>query len=507
MESANTSSPRNIVVDLDGTLIKTDLLLEQLVKLVKQNPLNIVLVFVWLLRGVVFLKTRLATEVEIDIASLPYRGEIIEFLKKKKAAGCAVYLFSASHQQLVRKVADHLGVFDACFGTGNENLPAKNLKGKNKLLLITKQLNNEPFVYIGDSPDDLVVWAKSNRIFVVNPTPLLEKEIANLKIKYEVLVDRDSTFITDFKIVLKQLRVYQWAKNLLVFVPLVAGQYFFDVQRWIDCLTVFVALSFASSAVYILNDVFDLEADRKHSIKKMRPLAQGTIKLGQVFYMASILVVSSLVVGSLSGVWSLAILLAYYLLNVLYSLKIKQIVALDIVVLAGFYTLRIFAGGVASSIPVSSWLLAFSSFCFLGLALLKRYVELQAISERTGLDRVDGACSEKYKSPEVQSNSATMDGRGYMVEDRFPVFVIGVSSSLLSVLVFALYINSQIAEQFYRHTGLLWIVAPILLYWQTRLWILAHRGVVLHDPVLFALCDRASWIAMGTLIGVLALSI
>jgi 4-hydroxybenzoate polyprenyltransferase len=275
------------------------------------------------------------------------------------------------------------------------------------------------------------------------------------------------------------LRPHQWVKNLLLFVPVVLAHELSDARRLASTAVVFVCFCGLASATYVLNDLFDIEADRGHPTKRHRPLASGALQVPAAVALAISLAV--LVCGlalSMLPLATIAMLVGYLILTVAYSAWLKQQLYLDVLVLAGLYTHRLLTGGVAARVDVSPWLLAFSMFMFLGLALVKRYVELLGAKAR-GEDR--------------------LSRRGYEVDDLGLVETMGLCSGYLAVLVVGLYVNSEAVRRFYAVPELLWLVCPLLLYWITRIWFLARRGVVHDDPVLFAATDRASYV-VGALI-------
>lgn len=276
------------------------------------------------------------------------------------------------------------------------------------------------------------------------------------------------------KAILKQIRVHQWVKNLLIFIPLIAAHRFYDAWSWLALLQAFCAFSVTASTIYIINDLCDLKTDRLDPIKCKRPFASGALPISW----APLLMVGLLGAATFFA-WNLPIrfrggLLLYMIINLLYSFKLKRIIIVDVVILASLYTLRILMGGYAASIPISRWLLAFSIFVFFSLALVKRYTEIL--------------------HKDVKSENTR---RGYLKQDKDVLLALGASSSFLSMLIFVLYINSPEITQLYASPGQLWFVIPVMLYWFSRLWILSSRGVLSGDPVVFILRDPAAWLTVG----------
>jgi len=271
-----------------------------------------------------------------------------------------------------------------------------------------------------------------------------------------------------FRVILRQMRVYQWVKNILIFVPLLTAHQFFSVQQWLHCIVAFFSFSFIASFIYILNDIIDLEADRAHPQKRNRPLASGQLTTNSAL---SIMVTLGLIGGLIAlyvGPPFMMMLLFYFIVTVLYSLRLKREPILDVVILAGLYTLRIYAGSVAANVPVSQWLLSFSVFFFFGLAMVKRLTEIL---------RIEG----------------TSAARGYLAKDQNVILALGTSGQMLSLVILALYLNSPASAALYRQPEVLWLTTPLLFYWISRLWLLCARGNMNDDPIVFALKDPQSW--------------
>jgi len=281
----------------------------------------------------------------------------------------------------------------------------------------------------------------------------------------------------------KALRVHQWSKNMLIFVPLIMSHKIQDPSRLASSLIAFASFSLCASAIYLLNDLLDLESDRSHPKKKYRPLASGELPIQSGIFLASALLTSSIVLSSFLGRQFLALLVLYTLLNCAYSLYLKRRVMVDVILLAVLYVIRIFAGAAAVEVLVSSWLMAFAMFFFLSLALMKRYAELYLYNRFS------------KESPK---------GRGYVCEDMQHIATMGASSGYISVLVMALYINSKEVVALYSRPEVLWLIAPLLLYWISRVWLLTQRGKMRSDPIIFAMKDKSSY-GVGFLIAIIIL--
>ncbi len=464
-----------LVIDLDDTLVRTDLLFEQILRLCKSNPRLVMRLPIWIIGGRAEFKRKLAEHVSLDPARLPYRQPVVQLIKRARENGQRVVLASASHERIVAQVAEHLGDFDDVIATSSANL-----KGATKLKAIEDHVAGKPFVYAGDSSADLVIWQRSAQAIAINPSPSVARRLAKVGVPHEVVRDR----VPLIRPLIKQLRIHQWLKNILLFLPFLAAHHFRDWERWGLAALAAAAFSLLASAVYVMNDLLDVDSDRAHHAKSKRPFASGDLPLKVGFLLMPLLLgAASLLAGSLDGLTQ-AYLTLYFVLNVAYSLRLKEVVLVDTMTLAGFYTLRILAGGSATSVPVSDWLLAFSIFFFFGLALVKRYTELTH-----------------------GRGKATIAGRGYVYNDKQTVFVNGIASSYLAVLVSVLYLNGSNPEHRYTEPQYLWMLAPVLLYWSSRIWLLAQRGEVHDDPVIFAIKDPVSWMCALVVFGILALAI
>jgi 4-hydroxybenzoate polyprenyltransferase len=455
-----------LVVDLDGTLIRTDILWESLLLLIKKKPKEFLVTPLWLLKGKSFFKRKLADNVTPDVTVLPYYDEVINLLYKSKKEGKTLILASASDERIVKKIAHYLNLFDIVLGTTDNN----NLKGVRKLELIKQTCNGQVFDYIGNEKADIPLWYESEKAYVVTNSQKLINSINKESDKIYVFRPPGG-----LKSLIKALRPHQWAKNILLFIPFFLAHEIMDYDKIITLILCFIMMSLCASSVYVINDLLDLESDRHHSSKKNRPFAAGFLSIPNGMLLSAVLLLLSFVVSYIYLPHQFTALLALYLIiTMLYSFLLKRFLLADVIGLSSLYTLRIFAGGVAVTIPLSPWLLAFSSFFFLNLGLLKRYVELKEYEFR-----------DKQK----------LKGRNYLVDDMHVILSSGISSGYMSVLIYYLYItNSPKVIQLYSSPEWLWFIGPLLIYWITRLWLLAQRKHVDSDPVLFAIKDYTSWI-------------
>ncbi len=459
-----------LCVDLDGTLIRSDVLLESFVLLIKRNPLYVFLVPFWLLRGKAALKAQIAARVKLNPAALPYDREFVAWLQSQRQAGRSLWLCTATNRTLAESIAAHLGLFDGVLASDHES----NLAGEAKAAQLVQSFGERGFDYCGNERRDLAIWRRARGAIVVNGGSWLEREAAGLTEVTRTFADRTRPL----KSVIRALRPHQWAKNVLIVVPLLAAHRLSDPGTLLAGLLAFVAFSLCASSVYLVNDLLDLEADRAHPRKSKRPFAAGDLSLLAGLLLAPCLLAVAVAIAAFLPQKFWLVLGTYYVLTCAYSFVLKGIVLVDALALAGLYTLRIIAGSAAVGVPLSFWLLLFSVFLFLSLAFVKRFAELESLRRQQRLRAA---------------------GRGYHVEDLPLLQSLGTASGYLSVLVLALYINSPDIEALYSRPKVIWSLCVLMLYWISRVWLTAQRGQMHDDPVVFALKDRQS---LG--IGVLA---
>lgn len=457
------ADPVALCVDLDGTLLKTDLLFESLLALARSQFWALLLVPVWWWRGKTRLKHELARRVVPDPSILPYRQEVLEWLGLERAAGRRLVLVTGSHERLARAVADHLGLFDEVIATDL----TRNVVGVTKRDVLVERLGPSGFDYAGDARVDLPVWAAARSAIVV-AAPRRVERAAGAQGNAVRFFARTPVGI---RTVVRAIRSHQWAKNVLLFVPLLAAHRV--GFEWVRTSVGVVAFSLCASAVYLGNDLLDLDSDRRHRSKRERPFASGALPLGWGFVGAPLLLAASFAIGFLVSADFVLILALYLALTTAYTLVLKRLAIVDVLCLATLYSLRIFAGGTAAGLAVSDWLIAFSMFFFLSLALVKRAAEL--------------------RSTEVAGLSDALHGRGYAVGDLPIITQMGVAAGQLSVLVFAVYIQSDTVRELYSAPWALWFVCPLIFLWLARVWLLTSRGQMHDDPVVFAIRDRTSY--------------
>lgn len=456
-----------LCVDLDGTLILTDTLAESLLLAVTDERRLLLKIPLWLMRGRAHLKSELSALVTPDVSALPLNPQVVAYLREQHAAGRKLILVTGADRHLARKMANHLAIFDDVLASDGTT----NLTGRHKAGELVRRFGKGGFDYAGNERRDLAVWAVARRAIVVSDSPVLaEKAAAVCEVEKAIAVPRPSP--RDW---LKALRVHQWTKNLLLFIPLLGAHAWANPIKLQAVIVGFVVFCLGASSVYILNDLLDLEADRHHASKHRRPFASGRISLATGMVATAALFVAAVVLAVATMTWSFCgVFAGYYLVTFLYSQRLKRVVLVDVFILASLYCVRIFAGGEAAQVPVSRWLLGFSMFLFLSLALAKRYTELRGL---------------------LHNNVVKAKGRGYHTEDLELVGGMGIASGYVAALVLALYVDNPMVSTLYRHPGALWAACIVLLYWISRVWLLAHRGALHDDPVVFAIKDPQSWLA------------
>ncbi|WP_040854128.1 UbiA family prenyltransferase [Phyllobacterium sp. YR531] len=465
MDSRSGNKVLDLVVDLDGTLIATDLLWESAFQLLKKNMLYIFVMPMWLLKGKANLKHQISLRVVVDPATLPYRHEFIEYLRQQRDQGRRLVLATGSARRFADSIAAYLGIFDAVYATDD----SRNLTA-HKTAFLLETYGDVKFAYAGNSRADVPVFKAASEVIVVAPDRAARKwQQAHSAKLFEAPK-------TNLKTFLKMLRVHQWMKNTLIFVPATLDHQLTEWPILFNSVIAFFAFSAAASAIYIINDLFDLPLDRQHVRKKNRAFASGvfSIRFG-LLVSVSLILIAALLAVQLH--WTFGVVLIGYLIaTTAYSLSIKRMLLIDVLTLAGLYTLRILAGTAANQIEGSFWLLAFSSFFFLSLALVKRYVELQN---------------------SVADDNNRIAGRGYRPADREIIAQCGVASAFAAALVLALYVDSDAVVSLYAYPWMIWPLCPIVLYLNIRIWILAYRGEMHDDPVVFIITDWRSQVVIA----------
>ncbi len=468
-DGAPAASSLPLTVDLDGTLIATDMLHESALGLLRTSPRMTLSIPFWLARGKAALKAELARRFDFDPALLPFNEPFVAWLRAERSRGRRLILATASDARIATAIADVLGLFDETLASDG----SVNLGGAAKAEALVGRFGKGGFAYAGNAAADLPVWREAGAAVVVNASAGLADKVSGL-----CPVEREfQARPLDPMPVPRMLRLHQWLKNLLVFVPLGAAHQMGDADRWPAVLMCFLAFCLCASSVYLISDLLDLESDRRHPRKRWRALASGAVSIRYAALLSPVLFLCSMGLGIAAGLGPLAWLCAYFVVTCAYSLRLKRVAVLDCMVLALLYSLRVVAGGAAAAVPLSHWLLAFSAFMFLSLAFVKRYAELQS------------------HPPDAVGK---LHGRGYGVGDARLVLSLGVASGIASALVLSLYLNSETVVRLYPTPGFIWACVPVLLYWIGHMWLTAHRGLMHDDPLVFAVKDGPS-LAAGAL--------
>ena len=452
-----------IAVDLDGTLTLTDTLHEAVLALVRIKPFMLLLLPFWLIRSVVHLKLKVAENSVLDVTTLPYNLPFIEWLKEQKVNGKKIVLCTAANERIAQAVSKHLGLFDDVIASDDYS----NLKSNNKRNALQEKYGEQGYDYAGNSSADIAVWAGASQAIVVNANKRVQRKVSQVASVSQTFPS-ESIGVSDW---FRALRLNQWIKNLLLFVPLLAAHQLGSIQSLATLVIAFISFSLCASSVYITNDLLDLESDRGHPRKKHRPFASARLPIALGVAIVPLLIGVSIVLGTIVGSEFLVVLLLYLLLTVAYSLVLKRVVLVDCLTLATLYTVRIIAGAAAVGVSLSFWLLAFSVFIFLSLALVKRYAELLV---------------------QAQESKSAIHGRGYVVSDASLLQTLGVSSGYISALIMALYVHSEDVVSLYVQPMAIWLVLPILLFWVSWIWLKATRGEMHDDPIVFAIKDKVS---------------
>jgi 4-hydroxybenzoate polyprenyltransferase len=461
-----TDSSVPLCLDLEGVLTPVNLLHERLLSAAKQSPA--------MLRQLLWRERRgkgpgeFQARAQIDIASLPFRTEVLHWLRAQREIGRRLVLVADGDRQLAVQIAAHLDLFDEIADADGGGSSAER-----KRRVLIARFGEHGFDFVGSDASDRIVWAASRRALVVGDRSLSEQISQSAEVERVFQVDRPT-----LKTWIKAIRLHQWVKNGLIFLPALLAHQISNAAVLLDALVGFLAFGCCASSVYLINDLLDLTADRQHPRKRRRPLAAGLLSARAGSNVALLLLAAAALLSVTLGMAFAAVLGGYYLLTWGYSLRLKRVTLLDVMTLAGLYTLRIIAGAAATKIELSFWLLAFSVFIFLSLGFVKRYAEL----------------NDARKTGTLIGHS-----RGYGVDDLPLIMTLGTASGYCAVVVMALYINSVDSSALYRHHKALWLICPVMLFWISRVWMLTVRGHMHDDPVVFALRDRPSLLILGAL--------
>jgi 4-hydroxybenzoate polyprenyltransferase len=468
-----------LVVDLDDTLVRTDTLAEQFVALVFRKPLAALMVLPMLLRGRAAFKDRLSQLQPLDPAALPYNEPLLDFLRAERSQSRPIHLVTAAHQSVADAVAGHCGLFDSAEGSD----AGRNLKGARKAEHLTERFP-EGFCYAGDSRADLKVWARAESIVLAGASASVAQDARNLGKPLEAEFDRDRPRLKTWR---KALRLHQWTKNLLVFLPLLLSQKFTEPHAVLLSLVAFVAMGLTASATYLINDLSDLASDRRHATKRNRPLAAGVLRIEHVAVAVPLLLITAAALALATSPILLLGLAGYAALTLTYTFRLKRRPMLDVAALASLYAIRVAIGAAVIGTPQSPWLITFSLFFFFSMSLAKRYAEIHNLRDGEG--------------------SRALPGRGYRTDDGPAVLALGAASSVASVLVVVTYLMEEaFPSNIYEQPDWLWVAPFLLMIWVGRIWLVAGRGELDEDPIAYAISDRFSWKLMVTLVAAFVLA-
>jgi len=467
---------RPLVVDLDGSLIQTDTLIECLVAALP-HPIKLARALLALRHGKAAFKAALAEIAALDPALLPYNRSLLAFLREEHDRGRPLILATAADRCVAIAVAQHLDLFDAVLASDG----TVNLAGPAKLAAIEETLGGGDFAYVGNERRDLAVWRGAASAITVGVSSRLERAVSQF-VPVERSFRREVAWPKAF---FRAMRPHQWVKNLLVFVPIITARAVGDVAGWGEAMLMFAAFSLTAPGIYLVNDLCDLTADRQHAEKCARPFASGALPLQIGMVAAPLLIIAGAALAAAAG--ALPVLAVYAVMSLAYSFYLKSQPLVDVFILAGLYTIRLIGGGIATGYTVSLWLLAFSSFLFLSLAIVKRVAELQAITKREHREiaALQGG---------VRRSETKIAGRGYLASDAHILELMGVAASFVTSLVLALYVQSELMPAGDHRPTVAWGIVPLILFWQCRMWLITMRGEMHHDPIVFAARDWVSWV-------------
>jgi 4-hydroxybenzoate polyprenyltransferase len=456
------TAPVPLCVDLDGTLVKSDTFHDSLSILIRKHPAALLRIPGWWAKGgKACAKAEVAKLASLDAAHLPWNKAVLAFIHEQHAQNRPVYLVTGADASLADRVAAHLGIFTGVLASDG----AINLTGSHKLAGLQQRFPE--FDYIGNASPDLPALTHSRRAYTANPTRALRLALKTSRTPIAGNFEDSNPALATF---FRAIRIHQWAKNVLIFLPVLLSHQI-SWTTLAPAIAAFFCFSFIASANYIVNDLLDIESDRRHLKKRFRPFAAGELSISAGFGIATLLLAATIALLPRLPFNFTLWLAVYIVATSAYSFRLKQVPLVDVLVLAGLYTLRMQAGGAATGTLISPWLSAFAVFLFLSLAMVKRFSELANLREQ-------GASSSH--------------GRGYLVGDLEQIRSFGTSSAYAAVVVFALYISRPDVDNLYHHSARLWLIVPLMLYWLHRVWLLASRGDLDEDPVIFAIRDRIS---------------
>lgn len=467
-----------LCVDLDGTLVETNTLFEATISILKKNPFRIFALLASAFQGKALVKHTIGTYAAGEKFVWLYNMKLLAFLQNEHAKGRDLILATASDAHIATTIAHELGIFKEVIA----NTPKTPVSASKKYILLEKRFGKQRFSYAGNSRDDIRVWNSAASAIIVHAP-----ESVASTVRKHTPVEAEFPYTKKLRIqdILQEMRVHQWLKNLLIFVPLVMAHRVQDSTALFQAIVGFFSFSLIASSMYVMNDLLDIPSDRAHQTKHMRPIARGVISARLAVILAGILFTSSCIFALIYLPTAFSSILALYFgINTIYSFRAKKIPYVDITILAGLYVLRIIAGSAATGIATSSWLFFFAGCFFFYLACMKRVVELLQLKEKTD----------------------TAPGRGYSKQDTQVLVVLGMTFALLSCIVLGLYVQSESVRLLYTKPALLWMLLPLIIIWIIRMWHITLSKKMTDDPVLFTSKDTISYMIGLATIGVLILA-
>ena len=459
-----------LIIDLDNSLITSDTLIDSISKCLSANIFNIFKLFLWILQGRSVLKYNLSKNFIINAKEIYYRSEILALIENSKKKGKKIFLCSGANENQVKIIYEDLGLFDDFYGSSLEN----NLTGKKKKKFLEEKFGFKKFEYLGDSAVDIPVWESCKKAYLINVSNAVKHKLIKNNIEYKEIKKR-SSFFDQLKVYIKAIRIYQWVKNLLIFLPIFLSQEFSEIN-FLQALIAFACFSFISSFVYVFNDFLDIKNDRNHPTKKTRPIASGEINIFNLFSLAlTITLISFLLAYLFLGNIFCYILLLYIMLNLFYSTLIKSIYFLDVLTLSSFYTLRLISGGIINDISLSPWLISFSIFFFLFLALIKRIGEIKNFVK------------DNKVMYGISYDEKVLDINKYII----------YFSSFISLLLLIMYFFSEKALTLYNNVHVLILICPLIIIWKVRLYRAAMQNNMHDDPIVYIVKDKLSWLLLA----------
>jgi 4-hydroxybenzoate polyprenyltransferase len=462
-----------LVVELDGTLSKADSIAEGIVAMLLRRPSDFFGILSALAKGRRAVAEHLTRLGYVDAEALPIRRDFLDYLERERANGRELHLAASAMQSVADAVAARLGIFGSARGSEN----GVELRGDAKLQHLQQRFP-DGFSYAGGGDDDIPVWRGASSIVIVGASPATHRAAERLGPAIEREFPAPRRSLRDW---IRALRLHQWSKNLLLFVPLLLAHKYNDLAAFQQVVAGFIALGCVASGTYLINDLSDLRADRAHPTKRFRLVARGDLGAMPALLLALALIVGGLIGGAAVGLAFGGLLVLYVAMTLAYSLHLKTVPIFDAFVLGSLYTLRVLMGSVLIHVTNSPWLLSFTMFSFFSLSMAKRHLEI-------------------VRAPATGRAGGKIAGRGYVESDAPLTLSFGVSSSLCAILILFFYVtNDAYSTNLYAHPRWLWLIAVWVFLWFARIWLLTHRGELNDDPVLFAVRDPWSYV-LGLLI-------